>query len=476
MNPNQMDQERIESERRLALSRRHFLRGVGACVALPAFHSLLPKTAFGAEAIAGSEATGAAGALGNGAATAAPVRMAFVTFPNGANQYNWWPTGEGKAFELNATMKSLAGVKQKIQVISGLAHHNAEPGADGAGDHARANATLLTGVRAKKTAGADIHLGKSIDQVAAQRIGHLTRFPSLELSCDPKRQSAGCDSGYACAYQFNVSWRSENTPMTPEANPRLVFERLFGGGPRGERREAYRNRQQAQRSILDFVLADARALGQKLGDKEDEKLDEYLSSIREIEKRIEHAESFGAVPDPEIDTPAGVPGEVGDHMDLMYDLLVLAFQTDSTRIATMMLGHDGDNRPYPQLGVADGHHNISHHQEKADLLEKIGRIDEHHVSHFARFLEKLDAVRDVDGNSLLDNSMIVYAGGNGDGNRHTHTNLPIIMAGAGGSLDTGRYLAVPEAPMCNLFLDMLDRMGIDGVDRFGDSTGRRVVT
>jgi hypothetical protein len=473
MNPNQMDQDRIESERRWAVSRRHFLRGVGACVALPAFQSLLPRTAL-ADALTGVATSGAAASA---VAGGAPLRMAFVTFPNGANQYNWWPTGEGQDFELNTTMKGLASVKQKIQVISGLAHHNADPGADGAGDHARANATLLTGERAKKTAGADIHLGKSIDQVAAQHIGHLTRFPSLELSCDPHRQSAGCDSGYSCAYQFNVSWRSDNTPMTPEANPRLVFERLFGGGPRGQRQEAYRIRQQTQRSILDFVLADAKSLQRKLGAKEDRKLDEYLSSIREIEKRIEHAESFGAVPDPDIDTPAGVPGEVGDHMDLMYDLMVLAFQTDSTRIATMMLGHDGDNRPYPQLGVADGHHNISHHQEKPDLLDKIGRIDEHHVSHFARFLEKLDAARDTDGKSLLDNSMIVYAGGNGDGNRHTHTNLPLILAGgAGGSIETGRYLTVPEVPMCNLFLDMLDRLKIEGVERFGDSTGRRVVT
>jgi hypothetical protein len=473
MNPNQVDQERIASERQWALNRRHFLRGLGACVAVPAFHSLLPRAAMATEAIAGVASTGAAAsAMSSGS----PLRMAFVTFPNGANQYNWWPTGEGKDFELNATMKALAGVKQKIQVISGLAHHNADPGADGAGDHARANATLLTGVRAKKTAGADIHLGKSIDQVAAEHIGHLTRFPSLELSCDPHRQSAGCDSGYSCAYQYNVSWRSENTPVTPEADPRLVFERLFGGGPRGQRQEAYRIRQQTQKSILDFVLADARSLQRKLGDKEERKLDEYLSSIREIEKRIEHAESFGPVPDPAVDTPKGVPGEVGDHMDLMYDLLVLAFQTDSTRIATLMLGHDGDNRPYPQLGVADGHHNISHHQEKPDLLDKIGRIDEHHVTHFARFLEKLDAARDSDGRSLLDNSMIVYAGGNGDGNRHTHDNLPIIMAGCGGgSIETGRYLKVPEAPMCNMFLEMLDRLKIEGVDQFGDSTGRRVL-
>jgi hypothetical protein len=441
------------------------LKGVGACIALPALPSLLARQAWAAETMADSVAS-----------AAAPVRMAFITFPNGCNLDKWWPTGEGAAFELNQTMKSLAGVKRQIQVISGLDHLNAEPGPDGAGDHARANATILTGVRARKTAGADIQLGVSVDQVAAQRVGHSTRFPSLELTSDPDRQAKGCDSGYACAYQYNVSWRSSNTPMPPESNPRHLFERLFGEGVPGQRGQAFQARQQTQRSILDFVLDDARSLRHQLGDRDDRKLDEYLTSLREIEKRIEHAEGFGAVPDPAVDTPFGIPAEVGDHMDLMYDLMVLAFQTDSTRIATMMVGHDGDNRPYPQLGVADGHHNISHHQEKPDLLEKIARIDRHHVEHFAHFLEKLDAARDVDGRSLLENSLVVYAGGNADPNRHTHTNLPVILAGsAGGRIETGRFLKVPSQPMCNLFLDMLDRVGVEGVERIGDSTGRKVL-
>jgi hypothetical protein len=449
------------AERRAALSRRNFLKGVGACIALPALPSLAPLRALGAEAAIT-------------AATTAPVRMAFVTFPNGCNLDKWWPTG-GADFQLNETMQPLEGVKQHIQVISGLDHVNAEPGPDGAGDHARANATLLTGVRAKKTAGADIQLGVSVDQMAARHVGHLTRFPSLELTSDPERQSSNCDSGYACAYQYNVAWRSTNAPMPPERNPRLLFERLFGSGPPGQRSQSLELRQQTQRSILDFVLEDARSLKRSLGGKDHLKLDEYLTSIREIEERIEHAESFGASPDPAVKTPSGIPAEVGDHMDLMYDLMLLAFQTDSTRIATMMLGHDGDNRPYPQLGVSDGHHNISHHQEKPDLLDKIARIDRHHVEHFAAFLTKLAATRDVDGRSLLDNSMIVYAGGNADPNRHSHTNLPVILAGGGGgALQTGRYLKVPSQPMCNLFLEMLDRMGVEGVDRLGDSDGRRV--
>lgn len=448
-----------------AWTRRRFLKGVGAVIALPALPSLLPLRGFAAETAT------------IGATTAAPVRMAFVTFPNGCNLDHWWPTGEGAAFQLNKTMAPLESVKRHIQIISGLDHLNADPGPDGAGDHARANATLLTGVRARKTAGADIQLGVSVDQAAAERIGHHTRFPSLELTSDPERQAKGCDSGYACAYQYNVSWRSAVTPMPPESNPRLLFERLFGAGAPGQRGQAFQARQQTQRSILDFVLDDARSLRRKLGDRDDRKLDEYFTSIREIEKRIEHAEAFGAVPDPTIDTPAGIPPEVGDHMDLMYDLMVLAFQTDSTRIATMMLGHDGDNRPYPQLGVADGHHNISHHQEKPDLLDKIARIDRHHVEHFARFLEKLNATRDVDGRSILENSLIVYAGGNADPNRHSHTDLPVILAGsAGGRIETGRFLKVPSQPMCNLFLDMLDRVGAEGVERLGDSTGRRVLS
>lgn len=429
-------------------TRRRFLRGVGTFVALPALPSLVPRRALASEA---------AGTMAADGPAIAPLRLAFVTFPNGCNLYQWWPTGEGATFELNQTMTSLSSVKRKIQVISGLDQVNAEAGPDGAGDHARANATLLTGVRARKTAGADIHLGISVDQVAAKHIGHLTRFPSLELTSDPERQSSGCDSGYACAYQYNVSWRSDNTPMTPEPNPRLVFERLFGAGPQGARGRAFVARQQAQRSILDFVLDDARRLRRQLGDRDDRKLDEYLTSVRAIEKRIEQAEVFGQVPDPAIDTPSGIPAEVGAHMDLLYDLLVLAFQTDSTRIATMMLGHDGDNRPYPQLGVADGHHNISHHREKPDLLEKIARIDRHHVEHFGRFLKKLDAARDVDGRSILDNSLIVYAGGNADPNRHSHTNLPVILAGtAGGRVPSGCFLKVPSQPMCNLYLDMLD--------------------
>jgi hypothetical protein len=452
-------------QRHLALSRRQFLRGLGACVALPVFESALRPVARAATAPA-------AGALAT-TATGAPLRMAFVYFPNGAHQDHWWPTGEGTGFKLADTMQPLEPLRRSFQVIGGLDHKNATAGNDGAGDHARANATFLTGARARKTDSTDIEVGISVDQVAAQRAGHLTRFPSLELSCDAVRKAGRCDSGYSCAYQYNLSWASPSTPMAPEPNPRLVFERLFGAGAPGERRENFRQRQATQKSLLDFVLEDARSLQRQLGRNDQQKLDEYLTGVREIEQRIQRAEGFGELPDPNVDTPAGIPPNFGEHMDVMYDLLAMAFETDSTRIATLLLAHDGSNRAFPQIGISEGHHYCSHHRNNGDLMEKIARIDRYYMEHFARFLQKLDAKKDADGRSILHNSMIVYGCGNSDGNRHTHHNLPIVLAGAGGgTLTPGRYLKLGGEPMSNLFLSLTDRMGVQGVDRIGDSSGR----
>jgi hypothetical protein len=406
-------------------------------------------------------------------ASGAPLRMAFVYFPNGARQDHWWPTGEGANFSLGPTMQPLAPLQGSIQVLGGLDHKNATAGNDGAGDHARANATFLTGARARKTDSTDIRVGVSVDQVAAQRIGHLTRFPSLELSCDSVRKSGRCDSGYSCAYQYNLSWQSASTPMAPESNPRLVFERLFGSGTPAERQKNYRLRLETQRSLLDFVLDDARSLQRELGRTDQQKLDEYLTGVREVELRIQRSESFGDLPDPRSDTPAGIPPNYGEHMDLMYDLLAMAFQTDSTRISTLLLAGDGSNRPYPQIGIPEGHHYCSHHRNDPDLVEKIGRIDHFYMQHFARFLQKLEATKDVDGRSVLHNSMIVYGCGNSDGNRHTHDNLPIVLAGAGGgTLTPGRYRKLGGQPMSNLFLSLTDRIGVTGVERIGDSSGR----
>jgi len=456
----------LAAQRYASLSRRQFLRGLGTCLALPAFESFRPF-AVRAQDLKAAAHLGAS-------STDAPVRMAFVYFPNGAIQDAWWPTGEGKEFEINKTMQPLASVKDHLQILSGLDCKGATPGPDGPGDHARASGSFLTGVRVKKTAGADIHANISIDQVAANQIGHLTRFPSLELSCDYVRKSGSCDSGYSCAYQYNLAWRSATQPLAPEPNPRLLFERLFGAGSHGERAESLKRRQQQQRSILDFVLDDARALQRQLAARDKQKLDDYLTSVREIEQRIQKSERFGAVPDPAIDTPAGIPGSFEDYIQIMYDMMIPPFQTDSTRIATFLLAYEGSNRTFKdELGLAEGHHYLTHHQRRQEMIDKVKEIDLWYVKQFARFLEKLEQTRDVDGRSLLHNSMIVYGSGNADGNRHTHVNLPIILAGAGGgTIAPGRFTKMGSVPITNLYLSMIDRLGVQGVEKHGDSTGR----
>jgi hypothetical protein len=454
----------IAAERHAATSRRRFLRGAGACLALPALESLRLPAAAAARAAAAPATT----------ASGAPLRVAFVYFPNGAIPSAWWPEGQGADLRLSRTLEALAPVKHRLQVVGGLDHVHAAPGPDGPGDHARASGTFLTGVRVRKTAGSDIHAGVSIDQVAARQVGHLTRFPSLELSCDAVRKSGNCDSGYSCAYQYNLAWSSPTTPVAPEPNPRLLFERLFGAGSHGERRQNLKLRQERQRSLLDFVLEDARDLRRDLAADDRGKLDQYLTSVREIEGRIGRAERFAdAVPDPDRDTPEGIPEDFEAYVDLMSDLLVLAFQTDSTRVATLLLANEGSNRAFPEIGIAEGHHYLTHHQNRAEMIEKVEAIDRWYVARFARLLEKLEAAQDLDGKSLLHNSMIVYGSGNADGNRHTHTNLPVLLAGGGGgTLQPGRLVEAGGIPMSNLFLGLADRLGLRGVDRHGDSTGR----
>ncbi len=443
-------------------NRRNFLRGLGACIALPALESLRPIGLSAAEAASPLATT----------ATGAPLRCAYMFFPNGAIPGEWWPKETGKKFEFGPTLQPLEATRNSVQIMGGLDHTSANAGPDGAGDHARGNGVFLTGVRLKKSA-TDIRAGVSIDQVIAKQVGHLTRLPSLELTCDSQRQTAGCDSGYSCAYQFNISWSSTSTPMTAEFNPRLVFERLFGTGSPGTRAENTKRRQQEQRSILDFVMEDARRMQQRTAARDKEKLDQYLTSVREIETRIEKAERFGLAKDPAMETPAGVPTDYGEYMSLMYDLLIMAFQTDSTRVATFCLAHDGSNRSFSDIGISEGHHDLSHHQNKEDRMKKVAQIDQWYVKQFAKFLQKMEATKDIDGKSLLHNSMIVYGGGNADSNRHTHTNLSILLAGqGGGTLNSGRYIQHGSKPTTNLFLSMADRMGVKNVERFGDSTGR----
>ena len=460
----QMNQDKA-AERYLSLNRRNFLRGLGAVVALPALESIWAPSATAANLDpAARMAT---------TATGAPLRMGVVYFPNGAIQPTFWPKTEGKDFELQRTLEPLADVKDQIQIMAGLDQVNAKPGPDGAGDHARASGTFLTGVRVKKTAGADIHAGISVDQVIANQVGHLTRFPSLELTCDAVRKSGNCDSGYSCAYQYNLAWKSPTQPVAPEPNPRLLFERLFGGGAHGERATSLKRRQDQQRSILDFVMDDARALQGQMTYRDKQKVEEYLASVREIEQRIERAERFKNIPDPDQATPAGVPRAYSEYIQVMFDMMLLAFQTDSTRVATFLLANEGSNKSFEEIGIAEGHHFLTHHMGNKDMIDKVAEIDLFYSKQLGRFLSKMSTTKDVDGNSLLHNSMIIYGSGNSDGNRHTHTNLPLVVAGAGGgTLTSGRFVKYDGVPMSNMLLSLADRMGAGNVERLGDSTGR----
>lgn len=445
-----------------ATNRRRFLRGLGACFALPSLEAFLPRAS--AATTAARIATSASGM---------PLRMAFLYFPNGAIQSQWSASGSGADFKLENTLAPLMPLKHRVQVLSGLEHLNADPGNDGAGDHARANGTFLTGVRVKKTAGSDIHAGVSVDQIAAQHIGNATRFASLELSCDPHRKSGGCDSGYSCAYESNLAWRTPTSPLSPESNPRLVFERLFGSGNPGERGESLARRRAQQRSILDFVMEDAKALDGQLTNRDKAKMDEYLTGIREIEQQIETAEGFKNIPDPNMATPEGIPKGYDEYIKLMFQMTALAFETDATRVASMLLARDGSNRSFPEINIAEGHHSLSHHREDQDMIQKVTQIDLFYATRLAEFLTLLENKHDADGTSLLHNSMIVYGCGNSDGNRHTHANLPIVLAGnAGGAFNPGALRQNPATPMCNLYLNMLDAMGVPQAERFGDSTGR----
>lgn len=444
------------------VSRRSFLQSAGFLLGLPVFESLLPKVSAAAS-LAKGPGLSAAGD---------PLRMAFVYVPNGVIGNRWSPRGAGAEFELNETMQPIADFKQDFQVVSGLEHQNGRAGGDGGGDHARATATILTGARPKKTAGLDIRAGVSVDQIAARQLDGQTRFSSLELSCDGVRQSGSCDSGYSCAYQFNLSWRSENQPIAPESNPRMVFERLFGNDLRRSGGAAAERAKARERSLLDFLMEDASSLHAQLGKGDQHKLDEYLTGVREIEKRIQLAEKFGYPQAPNMSVPTGIPQKYSDHIKLMFDMLALAFQTDSTRVATFLMAHDGSNRNFTEIGVSSGHHELSHHQEDAAKIAQIAKIDRFYMEQFAYFLGRLKDTKEASGRSLLDNSMIVYCSGLSDANHHSHDNLPVIVAGhGGGTLGAGKHLSVSQPlPMTNLYMSLLDRMGVKA-DRVGDSTG-----
>jgi hypothetical protein len=436
------------------ISRRTVLRGLGTAVALPWLEAMAPAASPAAR-------TGKP-----------PVRMAFLYVPNGVHMKDWTPEAEGKDFALPNTLAPLEAFREDLLVLTGLTQDNARAKGDGGGDHARALASFLTGCHPRKTDGADIQAGVSVDQVAAGRIGRATRFPSLELGIEAGRQAGGCDSGYSCAYSSNIAWRSPTTPVPKEINPRLVFERLFGGDDADENAATRARRQKARRSILDFVREDAKSLSDRLGANDRRKLDEYLSSVRELEVRVARSEGASEGGPEGLARPKGIPGELADHYRLMSDLLALAFQGDLTRVATFVYANEGSNRSYPFLGVPEGHHELSHHGRDPKKQEKIAKINRFHIEQFAYLLEKLKATREGDG-SLLDNMMIVYGSGIGDGNRHNHDDLPVLLVGkAGGTVATGRHVRYPdETPLNNLFLSMLDRVDAP-VEELGDSNGR----
>ena len=435
------------------IPRRTFLRGLGTAIALPTLEAMLPSRAL---------------AAGN---IKFPTRMAFIYIPNGVIQKKWNVSGEGSKYKFSHILEPLTKHREDLLIFSGLAHDKARANGDGAGDHARANATFLTGCQARKTSGANIRLGVSVDQVAAQKVGGETRLASLELSSDGVRVSGRCDSGYSCAYQFNLSWKNDSTPMPPESNPKAVFDRLFTRGSKKEIDENKLRRERSRKSILDFAMEDAKRLEKKLGWTDRQKLEEYLESIRELEKRIETMGASNPNLPPGYSAPVGRPRKFGDHVRMMGDMMTLAFQTDSTRIASFLLAHDGDNRSYPHLGVKDGHHSLSHHRDTPSKVAALTKINRYHASLFAHFVDRMKAVKEGDG-TLLDHSMIVYGGAIGDGNRHTHNNLPVVVAGNGnGAIRTGRHVRYPtNTPMANLFLSMLEIFGVP-TERLGDSTG-----
>jgi hypothetical protein len=439
----------------MRLSRRTVLKGLGTAIGLPMLEAMLP-----ALSIAGQ------------AKKNAPRRMAFFYVPNGKHMADWTPKQEGKDFTLPYILEPLKAVKDQLLVLSGLELDKARPHGDGPGDHARAMASFLTGRQAKKTHGADIRIGTSVDQIAAQKIGKNTKFASLELGCDRGMNSGNCDSGYSCAYSANISWRSEATPNAKEINPRLVFDRLFASQVKSEVDAAKARRTRYNQSILDFVAEDANQLRRRLGITDQRKVDEYLTSVREIEVRLARTEEVIVDGSMKLAKPAGIPKSYQDHIRLMADMLVLAFQADLTRIGTCVFANDGSNRNYRFLGVPEGHHDLSHHGGDKRKHAKIRQINRFHIGQLGYFLEKLKSVKEG-GGTLLDNSMIVYGSGISDGNRHNHDDLPVLLAGGGGgSLKPGRHVRYPKkTPLANLYVAILDLMSAP-VASFGDSTGR----
>jgi hypothetical protein len=431
------------------ISRRTLLRGLGAAVALPWLEAMGPPA-------------------GAAPASQASNRLAFLYVPNGKNMPDWTPKAEGPGFELTPILESLRPVRDDVLVLTGLTADKARPHGDGPGDHARAMAAYLTGCQPRKTDGTDIRAGISADQVAAARLGDRTRLPSLELGCERGAVAGNCDSGYSCVYSSSLAWRSATQPLPRLVDPRQVFDRLFGAALDPDRAARDRRRH----SILDFVRDDASDLQSRLGAGDRRKLDEYFAAVRDVERRIERADKLPPAPAPGGGArPAGVPAGYDEHLRLMCDLVVLAFQADVTRVCTFVFANEGSNRPYSFAGVREGHHDLSHHGNDVRKRSKIREINRFHVGVLARLLTRLKAIPEGDG-TLLDHCMVAYGSGNSDGNAHNHDDLPVLLAGRGcGSIRPGRHLRYPkETPLNNLWLALLERVGCQ-VPALGDGTG-----
>ncbi len=433
-----------------ALPRRTFLRGVGASLALPLLDAMIPAAT---------------------AATRTPAkpvrRLGYVFMPMGCDITRWTPAGDdGKLGALSPILASLESVKPHVSVLTNMELRNAYPGS-----HATSNSSFLSAAKAKHTESSDYYLGTTADQLAAQQIGRETQLASLELSMDMLQTTGQCDNGYACVYQNNLSWSSPTTPLPSEAHPRLVFERLFGeGGSVAERRAALRKRA----SLLDWVGEDIARLKRQLGPADQARVADYLDTVREVERRIQKAEAdVGRSSLPaDLDRPLGVPAAYADHARLMFDLQVLAMQGDITRVTTFQLARETSNRTYPEIGVPDPHHPLSHHGNDPDKIARMAKINAFHVSLFAYFLERLRATPEGDG-TLLDHSLLLYGSGIGNPNIHDHTNQPVLVAGgAGGGFRGGRHIRYREpVPLANLHLSLLDKVGVR-IDSFADSNGK----
>jgi hypothetical protein len=431
-----------------ALPRRTFLRGMGATVALPLLDAMVPSMTALAKT------------------PAEPVRrLGFVYMPMGCDLPRWTPPGEGRLVELSPTLQSLAAVMDQLTVITNLELKNAYPGT-----HATSNAAFLSAAKAKWTESTDYYLGTTVDQIAAKQIGNQTLLPSLELSMDLLQTVGQCDNGYACVYQNNLSWSSPTTPLPAEAHPRIVFERLFGeGGNATDRRAALRKRA----SLLDWVREDITRLQNRLGPEDRTRVGQYLDTVREVERRIQKAEAETADQSlPDLDRPVGVPAAYADHARLMFDLQVLALQGDVTRVITFQLARETSNRTYPEIGVPDPHHPLTHHGNDPEKIAKMAKINAFHVSLFAYFLEKLKSTPEGNG-CLLDHALYLYGSGMGNPNVHDHVNLPVLVAGGGaGGLKGARHIRYTEpTPLANLHLTLLERVGVR-LDAFADSKGK----